>query len=155
MNWELNKVSLCQKIISKYCEMVKLCRVNHSGPVFLRQCIWKLFDRFNKCTSKKAYQVSKKRRVLNRHMRLTYCIVSRCPVVRRARGVVKFQNVTQVLTQLSAVLQVYNRHSSEITKRRAGSTSWLPVWLSSKVLITINVVIMYQGPDFRKILGRS
>jgi len=144
MNWELNKVSLCQKIISKYCEMVKLCRVNHSGPVFLRQCIWKLFDRFNKCTSKKAYQVSKKRRVLNRHMRLTYCIVSRCPVVRRARGVVKFQNVTQVLTQLSTVLQVYNRHSSEITKHRAGSTSWLPAWLSSKVLITINVVIMYQ-----------
>ena len=90
---------------------------------FLRQCIWKLFDRFNKCTSKKAYQVSKKRRVLNRHMRLTYCIVSRCPVVRRARGVVKFQNVTQVLAQLSTVLQVYNRHSSEITKHRAGSTS--------------------------------
>jgi len=31
---ELNKVSLCKKIISERCELVKLCHINCSGPVF-------------------------------------------------------------------------------------------------------------------------
>jgi len=38
-NWELNNVSLCQKIISKHCELVKLCDINRSGPVFLRHTV--------------------------------------------------------------------------------------------------------------------
>jgi len=28
------------KIISERCELVKLCHINRSGLVFLRQCIW-------------------------------------------------------------------------------------------------------------------
>jgi len=27
------------KVISKCCELVKLCHINRSGPVFWRQCI--------------------------------------------------------------------------------------------------------------------
>ena len=43
INWELNKVSHYQlNIISKYCELVKLCHINSRGTVFLRQCIIKL-----------------------------------------------------------------------------------------------------------------
>jgi len=34
VNAELNKVSLCQKIISECCGLVKLCHINCSGPVF-------------------------------------------------------------------------------------------------------------------------
>ena len=30
------------KIISERCELLKLCHINCSGPVFLRQCIWSL-----------------------------------------------------------------------------------------------------------------
>jgi len=32
---ELNKVYFLPKIISKCCELVKLCHINRSGPVFL------------------------------------------------------------------------------------------------------------------------
>jgi len=34
VNWELNKVYPYQKIISKCCELVKLCHIKLSGPVF-------------------------------------------------------------------------------------------------------------------------
>ena len=36
VNGELNKVP---KMISKHCELVKLCHINRSGPVFLRHSV--------------------------------------------------------------------------------------------------------------------
>ena len=37
INWELNKIP---KIISKYCELVKLWHINLSGPVFFRHSVY-------------------------------------------------------------------------------------------------------------------
>jgi len=37
VNRELNKVP---KIISKHYELVKLCHINRSGPVFLRHSVY-------------------------------------------------------------------------------------------------------------------
>ena len=34
----MNKISLCQKI-SEHCELVKLCDINCSGPVFVRHTV--------------------------------------------------------------------------------------------------------------------
>jgi len=34
VNEELSKVSLCRKIFSEYCELMKLCDINCSGLVF-------------------------------------------------------------------------------------------------------------------------
>jgi len=39
MQWLQNWIrSLSAKIMSECCELAKLCHINHSGPVFLRQC---------------------------------------------------------------------------------------------------------------------
>jgi len=40
VNGELNKVSLCQKIVSERCELVKLCHIYCSGPIFLRHTVY-------------------------------------------------------------------------------------------------------------------
>jgi len=39
VNGEVNKVSLCQKIISERCELVTLCYIDCSVPVFLRHTV--------------------------------------------------------------------------------------------------------------------
>jgi len=35
VSWEMNDVSLYQKQCSKCCQVLKLCHINHIGPVFL------------------------------------------------------------------------------------------------------------------------